>query len=205
MKPDHLLIQESSYLLSFLLLLIVTFSYFKRYGLVCSILLLIGFLFYFYRRPERVNNYPANIIVSPSDGTIQKIEIGQKSVRISIFLSLADAHVQWIPTSGQISNIEYKPGQFNPAFLFNKSNRNEKNIISILHPKGFVTVEQIAGVITRRIVSWTKIGQSVFRGQIYGMIKLSSRVDIILPKNIILYVKVGQKVKGNITALASWK
>lgn len=196
---------------------------------VCSLLFTI-FLVYFFRDPERIIARDENVIFSPADGRI--MEITEVSVQaIKIFMSPFNVHIQRAPVSGKVVNIEYKKGKFLPAQKSEASERNEQNIISIEHgaksKENFisgnqrdlsplkrdlreksavirVTVKQIAGIIARRIICWTKTGAQLTQGEKIGMIALGSQVDLYLPQEVNLKVKVGDKVKAGLTVLATF-
>ena len=195
-----LLFQESYIMVIILFILMILFK--KLYPLFIIIFI---FLLYFYRFPERSNQYCHKTIVSPADGTvsdIQQLPNGYK--RVVIFLSPLNVHVQWTPVKGTVTDISYKKGSFHPAFLFKKSDYNERMITTISTNRGNVYIRQIAGILARRIVNWLSKDQQVERGQPMGMIKLSSRVDIDLPQHTSLLIKKGDHVKGNDTKLAIW-
>lgn len=181
------------------------FGYFLWPPLILGALLLFLFCFYFFRNPDRVC-VPAltddRVIVCPADGKIVAISPDEK--KVSIFLSPFNVHVNWTPIGGTIEKITYVPGTFMFALLPKSSEFNEHNDVVIRHPSGKkVTVRQIAGMIARRIVCWAKEGDSVAAGQKYGMIKFSSRVDILLPEGAHLAVKMGDRVYGGQTVLGT--
>lgn len=169
------------------------------------------FCFYFFRNPERVCPealVDSTVIVCPADGKVVDIQYdpngGFKGYhqKISIFLSPLNVHVNWTPVAGLIEKIEYVPGQFMMAFLPKSSELNEHNDLVIRRTDGkSVLVRQIAGTVARRIVCWAKEGQTVVAGQKYGMIKFSSRVDLLLPEQAKIDIKVGQKVYGGKTVI----
>lgn len=198
------LLFKESYNVVYLSIMLIYISYiFKSQKTMYLTLILLSFLIYFYRFPYR-KNYNEGII-SPCDGTIKEIIYNENGTKdIIIFLSVFDVHVQWAPVEGEIIDIKYKNGDFNPAFLLKHSEKNERNIVSIKNKNGIVHVKQIAGIIARRIVCWLKKNDIVEKGQPYGMIKLSSRVDINIPSNTLLRVKENDKVEGNLTVLADW-
>lgn len=170
-----------------------------------------AFSLFFFRSPDRVC-LPAQkndaIIICPADGRIVAIDqIDQPPFfyKISIFLSLFDAHVNWLPASGTIESITYHPGKFCLAFLPKSSLENEHNDLLIRRADGqLVLVRQIAGTIARRICCWVDAGQSIKAGQKFGMIRFGSRVDLFLPKQVILAVYLGQPVLGGQTAIGSF-
>ena len=123
--------------------------------------------------------------------------------KINILLDVSDVHVQYVPYSGNVKDIKYVNGNFNPFFLLNteKTNNNERMYTVISTKIGDITIIQYAGMIARRIVNNLKINDELKKGEIFGMIKFSSRVDIIIPSSFRLNVKEGQNVKGGITPL----
>lgn len=161
----------------------------------------------FYRLPKRLKpRYVDSIITSPSDGKILKIsETNDGYYKIAIYLSPLDVHIQWYPVDGIIKNTLYKKGVFNLAYVLEKSDYNERMSTIIQSNKGVVRVDQIAGQVARRIVNWSISNSYVKRGNLMGMIKLSSRVDIYLPKNKVkLFVNENDRVTGKLSAIAQW-
>lgn len=203
-----LLFSESYYL--YILISLICFLFVIQYKnkmilIILVYLIVIGFLMYFYRIPDRNCSNKNLEITSPADGTIlgiYKKSDGKKG--IAIYLSLSDVHVQYIPYNGIIVDQKYKPGEFYPAGLFNKSKYNEKSIIDIKTDHGIIKVQQIAGILANRIVTIPEVGDRVKKGEVYGMIKLSSRVDLILPENAEILVKKGDKVTGCKSVLAKF-
>lgn len=180
--------------------------------LVYIALFLFIFCFHFFRNPERICAQAVTddtIIVCPADGKIVDISYdpqaklaGQYHQKISIFMSPLDVHVNWIPISGTITQIEYVPGKFMMAFLPKSSLLNEHNDVVIAHISGkTILVRQIAGTLARRIVCWAQPNDAVIAGQKYGMIKFSSRIDLFLPATATIEVTVGQRVYGGQTVL----
>lgn len=171
------------------------------------------FGFYFFRNPDRsvkdqyiTDNTENNVIICPADGKIVDIKrLSNNTQKVSIFLSPLNVHVNWIPVSGLIKSINYKPGTFKPAFVPKSSELNERNDIVIVDNLGReIVVRQIAGMLARRISCWLKTEQKVVAGQKYGIIHFSSRVDIILPSDVNVKVAIGQKVFGGQTILGLW-
>ena len=174
-------------------------------------IILFLFCFYFFRNPERVCPeafVDSNVIVCPADGTIVDLSYdpngGFKGYhhKISIFLSPLNVHVNWTPVAGTIEKVEYVPGKFMMAFLPKSSELNEHNDISDCPCKRpNYTTRQIAGTVARRIVCWVQEDDRVAAGQKYGMIKFSSRVDLLLPEDVKIEVSAGQKVYGGKTVI----
>lgn len=169
------------------------------------------FCFYFFRNPDRVCPealVDSSIIVCPADGKIVDVQFDPNNgfngyaQKISIFLSPLNVHVNWTPVAGTVEKINYVRGQFMMAFLPKSSELNEHNDVIIKRADGqTVLVRQIAGTVARRIVCWITEGQEVSAGQKYGMIKFSSRVDLLLPASAQVDIKVGQRVYGGKTVL----
>ncbi len=174
---------------------------------------------YFFRDPARVILSDENLILSPADGIVDKItevdhpyldsEQGSEQEQltcVSIFLSVMDVHVNRIPISGTIKNMVYKKGKFFSAMMDKSRYENEKQVISITCKDGKeVIVDQIAGLIARRIVCNLKVGQLVNAGERFGIIRFGSRVNIYFQRSIKLNVVEGQTVIGGETVIANLK
>ena len=170
-------------------------------------LLLAGFFLWFFRDPERVIPAAAGAVVSPADGKVTdvstvELESGTRT-RISIFLSVFDVHVNRSPIAGVIREVRYQRGQFRNAMGAASAQHNEQNIVTVEGEGQTVVFKQIAGLLARRIVFTGKVGDVVKRGERVGMIKFGSRVDILLAAAAAVQVKVGDRVKGGSSVLAS--
>jgi phosphatidylserine decarboxylase len=170
-------------------------------------LLLALFFLWFFRDPQREIPSGKGLIVSPGDGLVtETVEISTPNgsrQRISIFLSVFDVHVNRSPIAGVLSSVQYQKGQYLNAMNPASAERNEQNIVTV-QGEGFeVTFKQIAGLLARRIVFKHRQGEQVERGQRVGLIKFGSRVDVIVPGEAKLQVKVGERVKGGASILAS--
>jgi phosphatidylserine decarboxylase len=169
-------------------------------------LLLAVFFLWFFRDPHR--NVPAGdgLIVSPGDGLVTETVVittpnGSRQ-RISIFLSVFDVHVNRSPISGILTEVRYQKGQYLNAMNPLSADRNEQNIVTV-RGNGFeVTFKQIAGLLARRIVFDCSEGSRVERGQRVGLIKFGSRVDVLVPAEAMVRVKVGERVKGGSSVIA---
>jgi len=170
-----------------------------------------AFFLWFFRDPERAVPAGQGLIVSPGDGLVTETASittpeGQRQ-RISIFLSVFDVHVNRSPIGGILSCVRYQKGQFLNAMNPASAEQNEQNSVTVRGAgadAGFeVTFRQIAGLLARRIVFRFKEGQQVERGQRVGLIKFGSRVDVVVPGGAALKVKVGERVKGGSSVLAS--
>ena len=185
---------------------------------IWSVLGLIGlaltiWCFYFFRDPDRMTPMRAGLVVSPADGVVQLIgpvvpplELGmgtEPMVRVSVFMSVFDCHVNRAPVAGAIIKDEYTPGKFINATLDKASEDNERQslVIRTQDGKDFAVV-QIAGLVARRIRCDVREGQHVLTGQRFGMIRFGSRLDVYLPKGVHPLVVVGQKAVAGETVLA---
>lgn len=173
----------------------------------CTLLTL--FITYFFRDPERGIPPGDKAILSPADGKVVQVQpcveerlLRGPAIKVSVFMSLFNVHVNRNPLSGRIVDSSYSPGKFLRAYLDQASAVNEQNALLVETAEGTrLTVVQIAGVIARRIVCRVKKGDSVVRGQRFGLIQFGSRLDIYLPQGTQLQVRVGQKVVAGQTIL----
>jgi phosphatidylserine decarboxylase len=171
-------------------------------------ILLAMFFLWFFRDPERRIPAGEGLVVSPGDGLVtETVAISTPEgprQRISIFLSVFNVHVNRAPVSGVLTSVRYRKGRYLNAMNPASADENEQNIVTVRGDEGFeVTFKQIAGLLARRIVFNLKEGDSVARGQRVGLIKFGSRVDVLLPAEAVLQVKVGEKVKGGFSVLAT--
>jgi phosphatidylserine decarboxylase len=171
-------------------------------------LLLAAFFLWFFRDPERKVPNERGAIVSPADGkvtAIEQLEIdGVRRTRLSIFLNVFNVHVNRSPIAGVVRAVEYKRGKFGNAMGAVSSEANEQNIVTVEGEGHVVIFKQIAGLLARRIVFTPKIGDFLQRGQRVGLIKFSSRVDVVLGPDVALAVKVGDHVKGGSSLLGQF-
>ncbi|MEM4256691.1 MAG: phosphatidylserine decarboxylase family protein, partial [Thermoplasmata archaeon] len=170
------------------------------------------FMFYFFRDPDRNIPVGEGLFVSPADGKIILIkdvyenEFLRSNVReISIFMSPLNVHVNRSPCDGKVIEVKYSPGKYMAAYKDDASLKNE-NITMLLEGNyGRVLVRQVAGFIARRAVCRVKPGDILNRGERYGIIKFSSRLDVFLPKDAVIKVKIGDTVKAGETVIARIK
>jgi len=169
-------------------------------------LLLAFFFLWFFRDPERVIPTDAGAVVSPADGKVTDVSAvmvgNEKQLRLSIFLSVFDVHVNRVPISGVIREIRYQRGKFLDARSPACADLNEQNIVTVEGQGQKVVFKQIAGLLARRIVFVLKVGDRVERGQRIGLIKFGSRCDVVLEASARPNVKVGDRVKGGASVLA---
>ncbi|RJQ82592.1 phosphatidylserine decarboxylase [Pseudonocardiaceae bacterium YIM PH 21723] len=176
-------------------------------------LLLTGWVAWFFREPKRVTPQRPNIAVSAADGTVTLIdraappaELGMgdtELVRVCVFLSVFDVHVQRAPATGKVARVAYRPGKFLSADLDKASEDNERNALLLDTQDGHqLAVVQIAGLVARRILCHVGDGDAVAAGQTYGLIRFGSRVDLYLPEGSKVLVELGQKTIGGETVIA---
>lgn len=182
---------------------------------VCAITLtltaiLLVFVAYFFRNPVReIEITDPNFLLAPADGHIVVIEptmedevFHEKRLQVSIFMSPFNVHANWYPIEGDIIRSEHQKGRHMGAWLPKSSTENERSLVVIETPSKLqIAVRQIAGAMARRIVTYAKVGKQSHRNEHMGFIKLGSRVDMYLPLNTEIFVKVGEAVRGNETII----
>jgi len=163
------------------------------------------FMAYFFRDPKRVPPNDPDVVVSPADGRVTRIESPAREANaptlISIFLSPLDVHINRSPIPGKIIDVVYSPGKFLMATKEEASLVNEQNALTIQGEKITVVCKQIAGILARRVICWKGKGDQLKLGERFGMIKFSSRTDILLPANVKVTVSEGDRVRGGITVI----
>jgi len=165
-----------------------------------------AFMAYFFRDPKRVPPADPLLIVSPADGRVTRVrQIAEgnqpAATLVSIFLSPLDVHINRAPIAGEITNIAYTRGKFLMATDENASLVNEQNALTIQGEKITVVCKQIAGILARRIICWKRAGERVSLGERFGLIKFSSRTDILLPSQVEVLVHEGVRVRGGVTII----
>jgi phosphatidylserine decarboxylase len=169
--------------------------------------LLAVFFLWFFRNPSRKIPVGEGLIVSPGDGKVEEADWIETTsgtrLRVTIFLSVFDVHVNRVPVGGTVTLVEHREGLFLNAMRPDSAVHNEQTLITIDAGSYSVSFKQIAGLLARRIVCNLKTGDRVERGQLMGLIKFGSRVDVLMPAEVELRVKVGQRVKGGSSILAA--
>ena len=161
---------------------------------------------YFFRDPKRIPPQDPNVVVAPADGRVTRVksvarENEEPATLVSIFLSPFDVHINRSPIAGHVLDIRYSPGRFLMATNEQASEVNEQNALVIEGEKVTVICKQIAGILARRVVCWTRKGDNLALGQRFGMIKFSSRTDVILPANVNVTISEGSRVTGGVTVI----
>ncbi len=168
---------------------------------------------YFFRNPDRVTPARAGLVISPADGVVQSIinavppeelEMGDEPrTRVAVFMNVFNVHVNRVPVDGTISASFYRPGKFLNASLDKASVDNERQSLKLITSDGqVIAFVQIAGLVARRIVCWTKVGDMMKAGERFGLIRFGSRVDVYLPDGVEPLVSVGQTAIAGETVLA---
>lgn len=179
--------------------------------IIISALLYI-FLISFFRKPNRnVTTRDNNQILSPCDGKVVVIEkvfepeyMKEECMQVSIFMSPLNVHINWLPTDGQILYAKYHPGKYLAAWNPKASTENERTTVCYQYEGKKILLRQVAGALARRIVNYAKEGDTFNQGDEMGFIKFGSRVDLYLPLNTEILVKLDDKTTGNRTVIANW-
>ncbi|MDQ3255925.1 MAG: phosphatidylserine decarboxylase [Acidobacteriota bacterium] len=169
-------------------------------------LLLAAFMAYFFRDPRRAPPVDTSVVVSPADGRVTRVQHlspgdANSPQVVSIFLSPFDVHINRAPIAGNITDVTYTKGRFMIATRDEASLVNEQNALTIEGERVTVVCKQIAGVLARRIVCWRGVGDRLQLGEKFGLIKFSSRTDLVLPAEIEVTVAVGQRVRGGVSII----
>ena len=168
------------------------------------------FIVAFFREPRRVRIHDADLVFAPCDGrlvvteNVQETEyLGREMLQISIFMSITNIHMNWVPVGGVVEYFKYHPGRFLVAWHPKSSTENERTTTVVRMPSGQqILFRQIAGLIARRIISYMKVGHAVEQNSVCGFIKFGSRVDVLVPKDSELLVEIGDPVVGSLTPIA---
>ncbi len=171
------------------------------------------FLIWFFRAPNRRIALDPAALLSPADGTVLSVEpvahdpwLDGPGIRISIFMSVFNVHINRNPCAGRVERVEYRDGAFLPAFKSHASELNERNaVLLVCEPgQGRLRVNQITGMLARRIVCDVKAGDAVAQGARFGMIRLGSCAQLVMPATCQTCVRVGEKVRAGRTVIARW-
>lgn len=164
---------------------------------------------YFFRDPERTVSRDDRVVVSPADGKVMMISevdepsyVGGRAMRVSIFLNIFNVHVNRYPVGGRIEYLKYTPGKFLNAAGARASLENEQMSVGINTGRHRVLVRQIAGLLARRLVTYSKEGEGVEQGDRMGLMKFSSRMDVFLPIGSAIKVREGQAATAGVTPIA---
>ena len=182
-------------------LIAMLLAYFQLWIFAAVLAAIALFMAYFFRDPYRESPEGEGLIVAGADGTVTRIDETDEGKLVSVFMSPLDVHINRSPIAGKVTKAEYIRGKKAPATSNTASFTNERNSLTITGEQFTVRCTQIAGIMARRIVCWSKEGDELKRGQKFGLIKFSSRTDVLMPSNTELMVKIGDHVKGGETIL----
>ena len=181
------------------------------YILAGLMIALFGLLLYFFRDPRRISPEGDDLVLAPADGRVVDVRRVQEpqflegeGLKISIFMSLFDVHVNRAPVAGKVTSVQHFPGQFLQAFRPEASDVNEHNLVGLEGRHGQVLIKQIAGILARRVVCWVRPGQDLQAGDRLGVIKFGSRVDSYLPLGVEPKVQVGDQTRAGVTVIGRW-
>ena len=210
MKRDNIIAPEGYPFIVFSLVVTVFVAFLGgNRWLIILFALMTFFIIWFFRNPERYFQDEEKVLISPADGKVIKIEnvevdgtISGRFKKISIFMNVFNVHVNSSPYDGKIEAINYHEGKFFSANLDKASLDNERNEVMIHTEDGrAIWTVQIAGLIARRIVCWVKPGDNIRKGERFGLIRFGSRVDVYLPEDSKISIKLKDKVKAGHTIL----
>lgn len=184
--------------------LLVGLSWLAGWGFVALLLLAVtAWMVWFFRNPVRLVPRGAGLVVAPADGRVVRVlepQAGRPSV--GIFMNVFDVHVNRLPVDGEVTSVEYTPGAYLNASLDKASEHNERNRVTMRTPGGHeVTFVQVAGLVARRIACWVKAGARGRAGDVFGLIRFGSRVDVHLPAGAEVWVIPGQRVSAGETII----
>ena len=211
-KPSIGLSLEGLPFIFFTTIATLTFAVLDCWFMATLLLVALFLVLNFFRDPERVIPQEPGVAVSPADGKVIKVETmrdpmtGEDRVTVCVFMNVFNVHVNRLPVAGRIARISYFGGKFLNASFDKASDDNERNALLVEDADGTTwTVVQIAGLIARRIICWSEEGDSLKRGQRFGLIKFGSRVDLYLPAGYEPTVRIGEKVFAGQSVLARKK
>ena len=209
MKHDSVIAHEGYPFIIFSLVVTVFVAFFGISWLIILFAFITFFIIWFFRNPERYFQEEEKVLISPADGKVIKIEdvevngtVSGRFKKISIFMNVFNVHVNRAVYSGKIETINYLEGKFFSANLDKASLDNERNEIMIRSEDGHsIWMVQIAGLIARRIICWVNVGTTIKKGERFGLIRFGSRVDVYLPEDSQISVKLRDNVKAGQTVL----
>jgi phosphatidylserine decarboxylase len=174
-------------------------------------LILLLFIISFFRIPDRPYTIDENIILAPADGKVVAIEEIQadeyftdRRLQVSVFMSPLNVHVNRNPVSGEVTYRKYHKGKYLVAWHPKSSTDNERHTTVYKNEKGEILIKQIAGALAKRIANYLQVGQNIEQASEMGFIKFGSRVDVIMPLNVRLKVRIGDLAIGGVTVIAEW-
>lgn len=207
--PHPLIAREGWPFLAGIVIISAAVNYYAGFWAALPLWIIAVFVLQFFRDPARTIPQQANAVLSPADGRIVVVEqtedpyLKRPALKISVFMNVFNVHSNRSPVDGVVTQVEYQGGSFVNAALSKASLENERNAVVVRMGNGTdVTFVQIAGLVARRILCYTKVGATLTRGERYGFIRFGSRVDVYLPTTATPRVTVGDKVSATETILA---
>jgi len=205
----ELVAREGWIFILFFAVLTIGLYYFEAYVSALIAFILTIFCVFFFRNPPRTIDGHKGVVVSPADGRVMDIVkvkenkyLQGPAVRIRIFLSVFNVHINRVPIAGRVEFSEKVPGLYLAAYKDEAGQKNARNYLGINSEWGKILVVQVTGLIARRLVCWVKPGDELMTGQRFGLIRFGSCTEIYLPKNATILVQPGQKVKGGESQIA---
>lgn len=207
--PHPLIAREGWPFLAGIVIISAAVNWYAGFWAALPLWIIAVFVLQFFRDPARIIPQQANAVLSPADGRIVVVEqtedpyLKRPALKISVFMNVFNVHSNRSPVDGVVTQVEYQGGSFVNAALSKASLENERNAVVVRMGNGTdVTFVQIAGLVARRILCYTKVGATLARGERYGFIRFGSRVDVYLPTTATPRVTVGDKVSATETILA---
>lgn len=207
MRKQYPIAREGWIFIIFLLVFTILMYQMAQYWMIVPAILLF-FTAFFFRNPNRIPPEDYGVIVAPADGKVLRIEdvfedrfINSDVVKVSIFLSLFNVHINRVPLEGTIDYMERTGIKYLPAYKDQAPDLNVRNFLGLTTQWGKIMVVQITGLVARRIVCWANLGDEVKTGDRFGLIRFGSCTEIYLPKDVALQIKPGDKVKGGETII----
>lgn len=211
-KEGHIIILISAVAIGIIATLVINFAHFLILPVLILLTLLLTWIFWFFRDPVRIVPLPGDdMIYAPCDGKVVVIEkviepiyFKDERLLVSIFMSPLNVHVNRVPAGGIVKYNQYFPGKYLVAWHPKSSTENERHSVVYRKNGKEILVKQIAGALAKRIVNYLVTGQQVKQGAEMGFIKFGSRVDLLLPLDAKILVKIGDAPKGGVTVVATW-
>lgn len=207
--PHPILAREGWLYIILSIIVALVVYYFTNFWVTIPFIFIALFVIQFFRDPKREIPNDSNVVLAPADGKVicveQSTDVYQNvsALKISVFMNVFNVHSNRSPVDGEVIDLQYIPGKFVNADFDKASVENERNAMVLQLSNGLkITVVQIAGLVARRILCYTKVGNILARGERYGFIRFGSRVDLYLPLDAKPLVSIGQKVKATETILA---
>ena len=180
----------------------IVFAYLGLWIISGVFVLIAGFMIFFFRDPKRLIPASDELVISSADGKVTRVEDREDGKFVSVFLSPFDVHINRAPIAGRVEKVELFKGKKKPATRDSASITNERNAVTIAGPRMTVVCTQIVGILARRIVCRTSIDDTLQSGEKFGLIRFGSRTDLLMPNDVTVLVRPGDRVRGGETVIA---